>query len=124
MLHGGDERVDRRRAELEEAFDVLPLVDRRLGELSRGQRRRAALVAALQLEAQLVLVDEATATLDGPSVVALRGALGRAASRGAGVLLVTHDRAFLETVADEVVALDGGRVAPQPTERCREPVVV
>ena len=124
VLHGASDQVERRRTVLTEAFELAPLFQRRLGELSRGQRRRAALVAALQLDAQLVLVDEATATLDADSVGALQDALVSVAARGAGVLLATHDRRFLEAIADDVVTLDRGALVPDPIGRCREPVLV
>ena len=57
-------------------------VNDRLGALSRGLRRQAAAVAAFSLAPPLVLVDEATATLDPEAVVVLQEAV--AASRGAG----------------------------------------
>ena len=95
------------RMRLVDAFALQPLLNRRLGELSRGQRRRAALAAALQLDAPLVLVDEATAALDAASVRALRSTLARAASTGSAVVLAAHDRAFVHAVADAVIELRG-----------------
>ena len=78
VLHRVDAGVvDRRRGALVEAFALPPLLDRQLGELSRGQRRRAALVAALQLDVPLLIVDEATATLDAAAVDALGDAIAR-----------------------------------------------
>lgn len=115
------------RMHLVDAFVLAPLLARRLGELSRGQRRRAAIVAAFQLDAPLVLVDEATAALDSASVGALRTALARASATGSAVVLATHDRAFVEGVADEIVVLSAGRVVEErPTggraiERSCEP---
>ena len=124
VLHGAGSLAVRRRAELAEGFALVPLLDRRVGELSRGQRRRAAIVAALQLDAVLVLVDEATAALDSSSIGALREALAGVAARGAGVLLAGHDRLFIDAVADEVCELDHGAIVPSARARCREPVAV
>ncbi len=124
VLHDAGPRAARRRAELVEGFALVPLLDRRVGELSRGQRRRAAIVAALQLDTALVLVDEATAALDASSVDALRETLVGLAGRGAGVLLAGHDRVFIDAVADEVRELDHGAIVPSPRARCLEPVTV
>ena len=107
VLHRRDGDVAERRAELVDRFALGPLADRRLSELSRGQRRRVSLVAALQLDAPLVLVDEATAALDVDAAAALRVTLLEAADRGAGVLVAAHDAAFVRDTADTVVELPG-----------------
>jgi ABC-type multidrug transport system ATPase subunit len=108
-LHRAD-GVERRRSRLIETFALAPLLDRQLGELSRGQRRRAALVAALQLDVPLLVVDEATATLDAAAVEALHSAVARAAARGGTVVLATHDQAFVRAAADRVVVLAEGQI--------------
>jgi ABC-2 type transport system ATP-binding protein len=124
------ERAERRRTRLIEAFALAPLLGRRLGELSRGQRRRSALVAALQLDTPLLVVDEATATLDAVAVEALASAVGRAAARGGAVLLASHDEAFIRAVTDDVVTLAEGRIVERRAldialaERCGEPSIV
>ena len=130
VLHRVDAGVvDSRRGALVEAFALPPLLDRQLGELSRGQRRRAALVAALQLDVPLLIVDEATATLDTAAVDALGDAIAGWAHRGGGVVVASHDRAFVDAVSDEIVVLSAGEIvgrsAPVPrVERCREPVAL
>jgi ABC-type multidrug transport system ATPase subunit len=125
VLHGSPADVGPRRAELVERFALAPLADRRLAELSRGQRRRASLVAALQLSAPLILVDEATATLDTAAVAALRVTLLEAAAHGAGVLLAAHDHAFVAGIADVVLELRRGALVPAGGRRCRrEPALV
>ncbi len=129
VLHRADAEVVRRRVTLAEAFALPPLLDRQLGELSRGQRRRTALVAALQLHVPLLIVDEATATLDAAAVDALGDAIAGWVRRGGGVLVASHDRTFVGAVADEIVVLSAGeiddRAASVPVgERCREPVAL
>jgi ABC-2 type transport system ATP-binding protein len=130
VLHRVDAGVvDARRGALVEAFALEPLLDRQLGGLSRGQRRRAALVAALQLDVPLLIVDEATATLDAAAVDALGDAIAVWAGRGAGVVVASHDRTFVDAVSDEIVVLSAGEVVARSTpaprvERCREPVAL
>jgi ABC-2 type transport system ATP-binding protein len=122
-LHGCVDAASRRAA-LVASFRLEPMLGRRLEHLSRGQRRRASIVAALQLETRLVLVDEATTALDADSVSALADAVADAASRGAGIVVATHDHAFVDAVADDVVSLADGVVAGGAAGACREPVLV
>ncbi len=92
------------------AFGLGERLEQRVGTLSRGLRRQVSAVAALSLGTPLVLVDEATATLDPEAVVVLREALGAVASRGSSVLLATQDLHFAGTVCHDVVLLHRGRV--------------
>ena len=92
------------------AFGLEDRLDQRLGALSRGVRRQASAVVALSLGTPLVLVDEATATLDPEAVVVLDEALTALAARGAGVLLATQDLHFAGAVCDEIVLLHRGVV--------------
>jgi len=84
--------------------------DQRLGTLSRGLRRQASAVAALSLGSRLILVDEATATLDPEAVVVLGEALRALAAHGCGVLLATQDLHFAGSICHEVVLLHRGAV--------------
>ena len=83
----------------------------RVSELSGGQRKRLALARALVAEPELLLLDEPTNHLDVDSIQWLEELL-----RGfAGALLfVTHDRMFLDRVANRIVELDRGRLSGYP----------
>jgi len=109
-LHrGGDDQA--RRAEL--LFDVFGLDGyrrARMGALSRGLRRRAAIVAAMQLRAPLTLIDEATAALDPEAIVALEATIAAVAEAGRSVLLATQDLHFAHRACSEVIVLAAGRV--------------
>lgn len=97
------------------AFGLEARLGTRLGSLSRGLRRQASAVAALSLAPPLLLVDEASATLDPEAVVVLREAVGALAGRGSGVLLATQDLHFAARTCDDVVLLAGGRVLEHGT---------
>jgi ABC-type multidrug transport system ATPase subunit len=99
-----------RAAVLTTAFGLGGRRDQRLGSLSRGLRRQASAVAALSLAPPLILVDEATATLDPEAVIVLREALAALAARGCGILLATQDLHFAGAACDEVVLLHRGSV--------------
>ena len=105
-----DERAGERAQVLLDAFGLSARADQRLGTLSRGLRRQASAVAAFAVAPPLVLVDEATATLDPEAVVVLGEAVAALARSGSGVLLATQDLGFAESACDEVVILHRGTV--------------
>ncbi|MEQ8175456.1 MAG: ABC-F family ATP-binding cassette domain-containing protein [Syntrophomonadaceae bacterium] len=74
-----------------------------MGQLSGGQRKRAALAAALMSSADLLLLDEPTNHLDNQAIDWLEEYLQR--FNGA-LLMVTHDRYFLERVSSRIIELD------------------
>lgn len=77
----------------------------RVGDLSGGYRRRIALAAALLSAPDVLLMDEPTNHLDADSVEWLQGFLNQ--YRGA-LLLVTHDRYFLDKVTNRIIEIDRG----------------
>jgi len=79
--------------------------DARIGSLSGGYRKRIALAAALLSEPDVLLMDEPTNHLDALSVEWLQSYLNR--FRGA-ILLITHDRYFLDRVTNRIVEIDRG----------------
>jgi cell division transport system ATP-binding protein len=82
--------------------------------LSGGQKQRVAIARALVARPALVLADEPTAALDrenGRQAIELLHRLARQA--GTAVLMVTHDNRILD-LADHVVAMEDGRIAPAP----------
>jgi ATP-binding cassette ChvD family protein len=98
-------------SQLEQAMDALrcPPPDEPVTNLSGGERRRVALCKLLLSKPDLLLLDEPTNHLDAESVQWLEQHL--AAYSGA-VLAVTHDRYFLDNVAQWILELDRGRAYP------------
>ncbi len=83
------------------------IMDSRVDELSGGQRRRTALAAALVSDADLLVLDEPTNHLDVEGVQWLASHL---VSRSSALIVVTHDRWFLDTVAQRTWEVHSGRV--------------
>jgi ATP-binding cassette ChvD family protein len=98
-------------SQLEQAMDALrcPPGDTPVTHLSGGERRRVALCKLLLEKPDLLLLDEPTNHLDAESVLWLE--LHLAKYPGA-VLAVTHDRYFLDNVAEWILELDRGRAYP------------
>jgi ATP-binding cassette ChvD family protein len=98
-------------SQLEMAMDALrlPPSDADVSVLSGGERRRVALCKLLLQQPDLLLLDEPTNHLDAESVEWLEKHL---AQYPGAVLAVTHDRYFLDNVAEWILELDRGRAYP------------
>ncbi|MBZ6080391.1 ATP-binding cassette domain-containing protein [Streptomyces olivaceus] len=93
-------------------------------QLSGGQAQRVALALALAGTPSLLVLDEPTSSLDTVLAAGMRTLLGEVLADGdRSALLVSHDPAWLASVADDVILLDAGRVAGGgvPTERAPGP---
>ncbi len=98
-------------SQLDQAMDALrcPPADMAVTHLSGGERRRVALCKLLLEKPDLLLLDEPTNHLDAESVLWLEQHL---AKYPGAVLAVTHDRYFLDNVAEWILELDRGRAYP------------
>ncbi len=111
----GDERVAAllRRAALDpEAFAA-----RDADTLSGGEGQRVCLARTLATDPQVILMDEPTSALDADASTELEALMRALAGDGVPVLLVTHDEAQLERVADHVLRLKDGRLARELEHR-------
>jgi ABC-2 type transport system ATP-binding protein len=117
LVHAGLYSVPRpaeRIARLAAELDLEPFLDRPTGRLSAGQKTRVALAKALVNEPELLLLDEPTASLDPDTADQLRGWLERyRKTRGATILLASHNMAEVERLADYVLMLKRGRLVDQ-----------
>jgi ATP-binding cassette ChvD family protein len=98
-------------SQLEQAMDALrcPPADAMVDVLSGGERRRVALCKLLLQQPDLLLLDEPTNHLDAESVNWLEGHLK---TYPGAVLAVTHDRYFLDNVAQWILEIDRGKTHP------------
>jgi len=110
------EQLDHRNAwdldsQLEQAMDALrcPPGDADVSVLSGGERRRVALCKLLLQQPDLLLLDEPTNHLDAESVLWLEQHLSKYPGT---VVAITHDRYFLDNVAEWILELDRGRAYP------------
>ncbi len=113
-----DEQVEQAAhlAQAHEFIERLPQgYDTVIGErgitLSGGQRQRLAIARALVLDPRVLVLDDATASVDATTEARIRLGL-REAMRGRTTLIIAH-RLSTIALADEIVVLDGGRIAAQ-----------
>ncbi|MGL6566925.1 amino acid ABC transporter ATP-binding protein [Aeromonas dhakensis] len=86
-------------------------------QLSGGQQQRIAIVRALCMNPQVMLFDEVTAALDPEMVQEVLEVIRDLASSGMTLLIVTHELAFAQAVADRIVFMDGGHILEQAAPR-------
>jgi ATP-binding cassette subfamily B protein len=110
-----DEDVERvaRLAQAHEFVERLPqgyetVIGERGITLSGGQRQRIAIARALAVDPRILILDDATASVDATTEARIRGGL-REVMRGRTTLIIAH-RLSTIALADEVVVLDGGRI--------------
>lgn len=83
-------------------FDLLRLRTRRFGELSGGERQRTMLARALAIDPHLLALDEPTSFVDQAGEATIIEFVHELHAQGVTILLVTHDHAMVENVADEM----------------------
>jgi iron complex transport system ATP-binding protein len=93
--------------------DATAFADRRMDELSAGERARVLFARALATGASVLLADEPAAYLDPSHQIRLMELLREEAGRGTAVAITLHDLALAEVHCDAVLVLAGGRMAAE-----------
>jgi len=108
-----------RAAGVVETIEALPDgFDTQIGEngatLSGGERQRLAIARAVYRDPEILILDEATASLDRSSVQRVRGMMKEQRARGRTVIVIAHDLDLVAD-ADHIVVMRGGAVAEEGT---------
>ncbi|MCR5746308.1 MAG: amino acid ABC transporter ATP-binding protein [Lachnospiraceae bacterium] len=82
-------------------------------QLSGGQKQRVAIVRALMMHPEVLLLDEITAALDPEMVREVLDVVINLAKEGRTMVIVTHEMSFARAVADRMVFIDGGRIVEE-----------
>ncbi|MCR5101854.1 MAG: amino acid ABC transporter ATP-binding protein [Butyrivibrio sp.] len=82
-------------------------------QLSGGQKQRVAIVRALMMNPEVLLLDEITAALDPEMVREVLDVVIKLAKEGRTMVIVTHEMSFARAVADRMVFIDGGRIVEE-----------
>jgi polar amino acid transport system ATP-binding protein len=81
--------------------------------LSGGQQQRVAIVRALAMRPELMLLDEVTSALDPELVAEVLQVIGELAASGMTMILATHEMSFARDIASRVCFLDEGTIVEQ-----------
>jgi len=122
ILLGPLKAQGRRREEVEAQADKLlarvGLLNRKTAfprELSGGQKQRIAIVRALCMNPEVILLDEITAALDPEMVREVLDVVLELAREGMSMLIVTHEMEFAAKVADRIIFMDQGHIIEEST---------
>ena len=104
--------------EAEKLLDRVGLLERKDDyprQLSGGQKQRVAIVRALLMNPEVLLLDEITAALDPEMVREVLQVVLELAKSGMTMVIVTHEMEFAKAVADRVIFLDKGKIVEENT---------
>jgi polar amino acid transport system ATP-binding protein len=115
--------ADRDATALLERFGLAEKAGARPDQLSGGQQQRVAIVRALAMQPDLLLLDEVTSALDPELVAEVLEVIRGLAAGGMTMLIATHEMGFARDIANRVCFLDGGRILEQgpPAQIFAEP---
>jgi polar amino acid transport system ATP-binding protein len=102
--------ADERAVELLERFGLADKRHEYPDRLSGGQQQRVAIVRALAMRPELMLLDEVTSALDPELVAEVLQVIGELAQGGMTMVLATHEMSFARDIASRVCFLDEGRI--------------
>ena len=118
VLKQSRDRAAERSLELLERFGLADKADEYPDRLSGGQQQRVAIVRALAMDPDVLLLDEITSALDPELVAEVLDVIRELAAQGMTMVIATHEMAFARDVAHRVCFLDDGRILEEgPPDR-------
>lgn len=123
VLHTPRAQADAEATELLARFGLADKRDEVPDRLSGGQQQRVAIVRALAMKPDLLLLDEVTSALDPELVAEVLNVIRELAASGMTMVIATHEMGFARDIADRVCFLDGGTIIEEgpPSQVLREP---
>lgn len=113
VRHKSRGEAEDRARELLDRFGLLDKAQEYPDRLSGGQQQRIAIIRALAMQPEVLLLDEVTSALDPEMVGEVMDIIVELKSLGMTMMLATHQMGFARQIADNVVFLDGGNVLEQ-----------
>jgi polar amino acid transport system ATP-binding protein len=113
VLHKQKAEAEAEAVALLERFGLADKRDEYPDRLSGGQQQRVAIVRALAMHPELMLLDEVTSALDPELVAEVLSVIRELAEGGMTMLIATHEMSFARDIATQVCFLDAGRILEQ-----------
>ena len=115
--------AEREACQLLERFGLIEKKDDYPDRLSGGQQQRVAIVRAIAMRTQILLLDEITSALDPELVAEVLDVVRELATSGMTMVIATHEMGFARDIADRVCFLEEGRIIEEapPAELFSEP---
>ena len=107
------DKAHARAREILERIGLADKADAYPASLSGGQQQRVGIGRAMAAQAEVILFDEPTSSLDPEWVEEVLGLMKQLAAERQTMLVVTHEMGFAQDVADRVVFMEGGRIVEQ-----------
>jgi polar amino acid transport system ATP-binding protein len=118
VLKQSRDQAEERSRELLERFGLADKAGEYPDRLSGGQQQRVAIVRALAMDPDVLLLDEITSALDPELVAEVLDVIRELAAQGMTMVIATHEMAFARDVANRVCFLDDGRILEEgPPDR-------
>jgi polar amino acid transport system ATP-binding protein len=115
-VHGTPKaEAEQRARDLLDQFGLAEHVDKHPDRLSGGQQQRVAIVRALAMQPQLLLLDEVTSALDPELVSEVLDVIRELAAGGMTMVIATHEMGFARDIASKVCFLDAGHILEEGT---------
>lgn len=103
--------------EVIKAVSLNPTLDRAVGQYSQGMRQRMSLARAILNDPQLLLLDEPFSNVDSRSAREMTSLLARMRDQGKTLFVVTHQPALLESIADEFIYMEVGKITDRTSKQ-------
>lgn len=107
------EKAHQRAREILQRIGLADKAEAYPASLSGGQQQRVGIGRAMATQAEVILFDEPTSSLDPEWVEEVLGLMKQLAAERQTMLVVTHEMSFARDVADRVIFIDGGRIVEQ-----------
>ena len=104
------EEIERRLKYVTELLSLKPLLNKKLSELSGGEKQKVAIASVLMLDTKIVLMDEPSSNLDCRSVKLLTQMLAQLKSNGYTILIIEHRLHYLAELCDRLIIMENGSI--------------
>ncbi len=104
------EEVNKKALEMIEIFDLKKVQNSYPSLLSYGEKRRLAIASVLMIGPKYLVMDEPTASLDKERINSLSDVLSELKNRKIGMLIVSHNKDFIQRHKDRMILIEGGKI--------------